>query len=1186
MSKTKISELEKQTGADRKEIISFLKEQGIDVKTANSSVDESVAAMALQKFGKGKTNTVPQNENTKETKDKAQAVKSTAAKETVKNTEKPEENKTQAEKPKAQAPAAKPAGSAAPQAAKHAAAGTQPAKPAGAQAPAGGVVARPKKKKIIIVTNGNVGGGAHAGAGRRPAPQGQRTGGYSSGQGSYGGRRGTFQQPEHHIIKPKTVPTQMEVDYHKPDLNRKPAKETITETQEAAQNAAQQAAQNEAAAAAKTKASAAENAAANAAGAAAEKAAGAVSTPAPAAQAPAQNVQAPAPAENGAAASTKENTNASAGTAERPAQSTARETGAGQAQRQDRDRRPQASGSYGRQGDGRTERGADTRSGAGYGSRQGGAGYGSRPSGTGYGNRQGGTGYGNRPSGTGYGNRQGGSGYGSRPSGTGYGNRQGGTGYGNRPSGSGYGGRQGGTGFGGRPGSGFGGRPGQGGYGSRPGQGGFRPGAGRPAPGGRRDGGNTEFVRDAEKHRDADSRKRSLGRDKRDRRDYMYNDGGESNRAGRFIRPEHKDEAPEEKIKTISVPDKITIRDLAEKMHMRDADIIKKLFLAGRVTTPNTELTYEEAENIAVDYDILCEHEEKVDEIKEMLKDEEDVAENMVSRAPVICVMGHVDHGKTSLLDLIRTMALTGKDPEEAAAIVQKNKDSRRNSAVENVLVADKEAGGITQAIGAYVVNVGSGKDARKITFLDTPGHEAFTAMRMRGAKSTDIAVLVVAADDGVMPQTVEAIHHAKAAGIEIIVAVNKIDKPNADVNLVKQELTKYELVATDWGGSTEVIPVSAKTGEGISDLLDTILLTADVLELKADPKRSARGLVLEAKLDKGRGPVANVLVQKGTLHVGDFISAGAASGKVRAMVDDRGKRVKEAGPSVPVEVLGLSEAPNAGEILVAHDSDKEAKDFAETFRNQHKEDLLEENRMSMSLDDLYSQMKEGKLKEFDIIIKADVQGSVEALKQSLVKLSNDEIIVKCIHSGAGSITESDVTLASASNAVIIGFGVRPDPVAKSLADRAGVDIELYSVIYEAIDAVEAAIKGMEAPVYKENVTGHAEIRQIFKASKVGNIAGSSVTDGVIRKDSKIRITRGGEQIYEGALASLKRFKDDVKEVKEGFECGLVFEEFDQFEVGDLVEAYEMVKVTGDEAAKIKAERAAAAKADAAKAKA
>lgn len=634
-----------------------------------------------------------------------------------------------------------------------------------------------------------------------------------------------------------------------------------------------------------------------------------------------------------------------------------------------------------------------------------------------------------------------------------------------------------------------------------------------------------------EKHRD-DQRRLNQAKDKRSRKDAMYEEKEQEiknkNKAGRFIKPEPKAVEPEEQIKVITLPETITIKELAEKMKMQPAAIIKKLFMQGKIVTVNQEITFEDAENIAIEFDIICEQEVKVDVIEELLKEDEEKEETLVKRAPVICVMGHVDHGKTSLLDAIRKTNVT-----------------------------DKEAGGITQHIGAYMVNV----DGQKITFLDTPGHEAFTAMRMRGANSTDIAILVVAADDGVMPQTVEAINHAKAANIEVIVAVNKIDKPNANIDRVKQELTEYGLIAEDWGGSTVFVPVSAKTGEGISDLLDMILLTADVLELKANPKRKARGLVIEAQLDKGRGPVATVLVQKGTLKVGDFISAGSSHGKVRAMIDDKGRRVKEAAPSTPVEILGLNDVPNAGEVFLAHDSDKTAKYYAETFVAQNKEKKLEETKSKMSLDDLFSQIQEGNLKELNLIVKADVQGSVEAVKQSLLKLTNEEVVVKCIHGGVGAINESDVNLAAASQAIIIGFNVRPDATAKASAEREGVDIRLYRVIYQAIEDIEAAMKGMLDPVFEEKVIGHAEVRQIFKASAVGNIAGSYILDGVFQRGCKVRISREGEQIYEGELASLKRFKDDVKEVKAGFECGLVFDGFDQMKELDIVEAYIMVEV-------------------------
>ncbi|MEE0919317.1 MAG: translation initiation factor IF-2 [Lachnospiraceae bacterium] len=651
---------------------------------------------------------------------------------------------------------------------------------------------------------------------------------------------------------------------------------------------------------------------------------------------------------------------------------------------------------------------------------------------------------------------------------------------------------------------------------------------------------NSGFVpeapaKEAEKHRDEEKRRISQEKDKKNRKDLMYEEDGDmknikgKNKPGKFIKPEKKVvEVVEEQIKVITVPEKLTIKELADKMKIQPSAIVKKLFMQGQIVTVNQEISYETAENIAIEYDIICEQEVKVDVIEELLKETEENPEDMVSRPPVICVMGHVDHGKTSLLDAIRKTNVT-----------------------------DKEAGGITQHIGAYTVTIND----QKITFLDTPGHEAFTAMRMRGANSTDIAILVVAADDGVMPQTVEAINHAKAAGIEIIVAVNKIDKPGANIERVKQELTEYGLIAEDWGGSTVFVPVSAKSGEGIENLLEMILLTAEVLELKANPNRKARGLVIEAELDKGRGSVATILVQKGTLKVGDFVSAGAASGKVRAMIDDKGRRVKEAGPSTPVEILGLGDVPNAGEIFIAHNNDKEAKYYAETFVAQNKEKLLEDTKVKMSLDDLFSQIQAGNLKELNLIIKADVQGSVEAVKQSLMKLSNEEVVVKCIHGGVGAINESDVTLASASNAIIIGFNVRPDAMAKTTAEREGVDVRLYKVIYQAIEDIEAAMKGMLDPVFEEKVIGHAEVRQIFKASAVGNIAGSYVLDGVFQRGCKVRISREGEQIYEGELASLKRFKDDVKEVKSGFECGLVFEGFDSMQELDIVEAYIMVEV-------------------------
>ena len=587
-------------------------------------------------------------------------------------------------------------------------------------------------------------------------------------------------------------------------------------------------------------------------------------------------------------------------------------------------------------------------------------------------------------------------------------------------------------------------------------------------------------------------------------------------------------EKKEDEIKTITLPETMTIKELADAMKIQASAIIKKLFLEGVMVTVNQEIDFEKAEEIALEFNCIAEKEEKVDVIEELLHEEEEDESTMVSRPPVVCVMGHVDHGKTSLLDAIR-----------------------------NTHVIAKEAGGITQHIGAYVVDI----NGQKITFLDTPGHEAFTAMRMRGANATDIAILVVAADDGVMPQTVEAINHAKAAGTEIIVAINKIDKPSANIDRVKQELSEYELIPEDWGGSTIFVPVSAHTHEGIDTLLEMILLTAEVSELKANPNRAARGMIIEAELDKGKGPVATVLVQKGTLHVGDPVACGSSYGKVRAMMDDKGRRVKEAGPSTPVEILGLSDVPNAGEIFVACENDKEARNFAETFVSEGRERLLEETKARMSLDDLFSQIQAGDLKELNIIVKADVQGSVEAVKQSLLKLSNDEVVVKIIHGGVGAINESDVSLASASNAIIIGFNVRPDATAKATAEREGVDVRLYRVIYDAIADVEAAMKGMLDPIFEEKVIGHAEVRQLFKASGVGTIAGSYVLDGTFQRGCSVRITREGTQIFEGPLASLKRFKDDVKEVRAGYECGLVFEKFNDVHELDQVEAYIMVEV-------------------------
>ena len=607
------------------------------------------------------------------------------------------------------------------------------------------------------------------------------------------------------------------------------------------------------------------------------------------------------------------------------------------------------------------------------------------------------------------------------------------------------------------------------------------------------------------------------------------NNNNRNNNNNKNHQPAPKKQEPVEPvIKTIKLPEVLTVGELASKIKVPVAQLIKKMFMAGKMYNVNSDLPFDEAADIALEYNFIAEEEEKVDVIEELLREEEEDEADMTSRPPVVCVMGHVDHGKTSLLDAIRNSDVTAG-----------------------------EAGGITQHIGASVVSI----NGQKITFLDTPGHEAFTAMRMRGAQSTDIAILVVAADDGVMPQTVEAINHAKAAGIEIIVAINKIDKESANIDRVKQELMEYELVPEDWGGSTIFCPVSAHTKEGIDNLLEMIILTAEILELKANKNRKARGIVIEAQLDKGRGSVATILVQKGTLHVGDCLAIGDVHGKVRAMFDDKGRKVKEATPSMPVEVLGLNGVPNSGEIVIATENEKEARTISEAFINRGKEKLIADTKQRMSLDDLYNRIQEGNVKDLNLIIKADVQGSVEAVKQSLLKLSNEEVAVKCIHSGGGAVNESDRILASASKAIIIGFNIRPDNQAKEVAEREKVDIRLYRVIYNAIEDIESAMKGMLDPIFEEKVIGHAEVRQTYKASGVGTIAGSYVLDGTIQRNCKVRISREGEQIFEGELASLKRFKDDVKEVKTGFECGLVMDGFNDIKEGDIIEAYIMVEV-------------------------
>jgi len=572
-----------------------------------------------------------------------------------------------------------------------------------------------------------------------------------------------------------------------------------------------------------------------------------------------------------------------------------------------------------------------------------------------------------------------------------------------------------------------------------------------------------------------------------------------------------------------------TVKELAEVLGKNASEIVKSLMKKGIMAAINQNIEFDMAVAIAEEFDIILEKEEEKDIMQEVFgQEEEDDERDLKERPPVVVVMGHVDHGKTSLLDSIRHSSVTSN-----------------------------EAGGITQHIGAYTVQI----DGKPITFLDTPGHEAFTAMRMRGAQITDIAVLVVAADDGVMPQTIEAINHAKAAGVDIIVAINKMDKPSANPDRVKQELTEYGLLAEDWGGETICVPVSAVNKEGIDQLLEMITLVAEMKELKANPNKKARGAIVEAQLDKGRGSVATVLVQNGTLHVGDPIVAGSAYGKIRAMTDDKGRRVKKAGPSTPVEILGLSEVPTAGDTFYVAENEKQARQVAESVVAKNRENLIKDTPQKVSLDDLFTQIQSGNVKDLNVVVKADVQGSVEAVRQSLERLSNEEVRIRIIHGGVGTITESDVMLASASNAIIIGFNVRPEPAAKLFADEEKVDVRLYRVIYNAIEDITAAMKGMLDPVYEEKVLGHAEIRQLFKASGVGNIAGSYVLDGKFERNCQARITRDGIVIFEGELESLKRFKDDVKEVTAGYECGLVFKKFNDIKVGDFVEAFKMVEV-------------------------
>lgn len=578
----------------------------------------------------------------------------------------------------------------------------------------------------------------------------------------------------------------------------------------------------------------------------------------------------------------------------------------------------------------------------------------------------------------------------------------------------------------------------------------------------------------------------------------------------------------------VMIPDEIVVSELATRLKATVSDVIKKLIGLGVMANQNQTIDFDTAALVAEELGAKVEHEVVVTIEERLIVDEEDKPEDLVPRDPVVVVMGHVDHGKTSLLDRIRHANVTAT-----------------------------EAGGITQHIGAYRVSV----NGREITFLDTPGHEAFTAMRLRGAMVTDIAILVVAADDGIMPQTVEAISHAKAAGVSIIVAINKIDKEGANPDRIMQQLTEHELVPEEWGGDVICVPVSAKTGQGIDDLLENVILTADVLELKANPNRLAKGSIIEARLDKGRGPVATVLVQNGTLRLGDVIIAGTAVGRVRTMTDDKGRAVKTAGPSVPVEITGLADVPSAGDVFNAVADEKLARELVEQRKQEAKEEVFKQYQ-KVTLDNLFSQISEGEVKELPIIVKADVQGSVEAVKQSLEKISNDEVKVKVIHGGVGAISESDVMLATASNAIIVGFNVRPDPVAKENAEREGVDLRTYRVIYDAIEEIQTAMKGMLAPKFVETDTARVEVRQVYKISGVGSVAGCYVVSGKISRNDLVRVVRDGIVISEDKMSSLKRFKDNVKDVAAGFECGITLEKFNDFKEGDIFEAYQMTETS------------------------
>ncbi|NLI89207.1 MAG: translation initiation factor IF-2 [Epulopiscium sp.] len=591
---------------------------------------------------------------------------------------------------------------------------------------------------------------------------------------------------------------------------------------------------------------------------------------------------------------------------------------------------------------------------------------------------------------------------------------------------------------------------------------------------------------------------------------------------------EEEDELEEEELRIIEIPPTIAVNLLADKLETTAVNLITSLMQRGIMATINQEIDFDTASMLAEEYDTILELEEEIDILEQIFTEEPDDERDLTSRPPVVVVMGHVDHGKTSLLDALRFSKVT-----------------------------EQEAGGITQHIGASTISV----DDQQITFLDTPGHEAFTAMRMRGAQVTDIAILVVAADDGVMPQTIEAINHARAAGIEIIVAINKMDKPSANPDRVKQELADHGLIVEEWGGETICVPVSALQREGLDNLLEMVLLVAEMNEYKANPNKRARGTIIESELDKGRGPVATVLVQEGTLKVGDPIVAGLAYGRIRAMIDDKGNQVRVATPSTPVEILGLSEVPIAGDMFYVAANNKHARQVSDKVREQGRTQLIAQTPSKVSLDDLFTQIQDGTVKDLNIIVKADVQGSVEAVRQSLERLSNEEVRIRVIHGGVGAVTESDVILASASNAIIIGFNVRPDSGARSVADREEVDIRLYRVIYNAIEDIEAAMKGMLDPEFKEKVIGHAEVRQTFKISSMGTVAGSYVTDGKVTRNSQVRIIRDGIVVYEGELTSLKRFKDDAKEVNSGYECGFMFDRFNDVKEGDVVEAFIMEEI-------------------------